>query len=456
MRLACLLLITATLATVESGRPDALKNADLMNPGSGCQRTMTLLATSTPERRNRVRILFYGQSITEQAWWKTVVDELRRRYPHAEIEAANRAIGGFAAQQLERPAEHDLYPWYPDLLIFHVYGANDAYARIIAEVRRRTAAEVLMQTDHVTAWPPTVVDQAKDKGAWWDHMMNTVFLPGIARTHGCGLVDVRGGWIDALRKRSLEPKALLKDGVHLNAEGEALMAELVLRHLVHSPTAPDAAWRGLMHEHPVTDAWRDGRLALALDGNRIEVVPAPGGATVRVLIDGKPPSSWPDAHVITRPSPTQAGFWPALSRVGHERPLLPETWTLRVLSSDDAAKAVRFSVTGAVTGEDGEGSSLERFVSKSGRVVIEPGDWNLAKARSFTGKTVATGFTVTWSALLLGTDTLQPPAAGSAGEPRPIVLAQHLPNGPHRLELIADQPGPCPVRVVRSYQPPGR
>ena len=36
--------------------------------GSGIQRTMTLLATSTPARRNPVRILFYGQSITKQEW----------------------------------------------------------------------------------------------------------------------------------------------------------------------------------------------------------------------------------------------------------------------------------------------------------------------------------------------------------------------------------------------------
>ena len=40
--------------------------------GLGVQRTMTLLATSTPEKRNTVRILFYGQSITEQDWWKKI------------------------------------------------------------------------------------------------------------------------------------------------------------------------------------------------------------------------------------------------------------------------------------------------------------------------------------------------------------------------------------------------
>ena len=36
--------------------------------GKNVQRTMRLLATSTAEKRNTVRILFYGQSITEQKW----------------------------------------------------------------------------------------------------------------------------------------------------------------------------------------------------------------------------------------------------------------------------------------------------------------------------------------------------------------------------------------------------
>src|SRR6058998_2348722 len=82
--------------------------------GVHVQRTMTLLATSTPEHRNHVRILFYGQSITEQQWSKQVAEDLRKRFPNADLEIENRAIGGFASQLLVRPAEHDLYPFYPD------------------------------------------------------------------------------------------------------------------------------------------------------------------------------------------------------------------------------------------------------------------------------------------------------------------------------------------------------
>ena len=106
--------------------------------GLGVQRAMTLLATSTPQRRNHVRVLFYGQSITEQEWSKQVAQGLRKRFPDADLEIENRAIGGFAAQLLIRPAEHDLYPFYPDLVIFHVFGANQQYEQIIKSIRSRT------------------------------------------------------------------------------------------------------------------------------------------------------------------------------------------------------------------------------------------------------------------------------------------------------------------------------
>ena len=87
-----------------------VKLPDSSGWGRNIQRTMRLLATSTPEQRNTVRILFYGQSITEQAWAKLVEDDLRRRFPHANLIGENRALGGFASQMLVKTAETDLYP----------------------------------------------------------------------------------------------------------------------------------------------------------------------------------------------------------------------------------------------------------------------------------------------------------------------------------------------------------
>jgi hypothetical protein len=100
---------------------------DTNKRGHGIQRTTTLLATSTPTKRNTVRILFYGQSITEQNWWQAVADDLRRRFPHANLIIENRALGGHSSQLLVKTAEADLYPFYPDLLIFHVFGSHLDY-----------------------------------------------------------------------------------------------------------------------------------------------------------------------------------------------------------------------------------------------------------------------------------------------------------------------------------------
>ena len=214
---------------------EARQSEPKVEPGQGIQRTMRLLATSTPTKRNHVRILFYGQSITEQSWSKQVADDIRKRFPNADLEIENRAIGGFASQLLWRTAEYDLYPFNPDLMIFHVYGSHIDYETIIRNTRERTTAEILMQTDHVTAWPPANPSEKDDKGLWWTELMNNTYLPDIAKRHGCALVDVRTGWLQHLRENKLEPNALLKDGVHLNDAGCDVMAKLVSDYLVYRP-----------------------------------------------------------------------------------------------------------------------------------------------------------------------------------------------------------------------------
>ena len=129
--------------------PPVSQPKDISGFGTGIQRTMTLLATSTPKKRNTVRVLFYGQSITEQKWSYDVADWLRKTYPNANLIIENRAIGGHSSQLLWRTAEADLYPFQPDLLIFHVYGSHTDYEKLLANVRKRTTAEVLIQTDHI-------------------------------------------------------------------------------------------------------------------------------------------------------------------------------------------------------------------------------------------------------------------------------------------------------------------
>ncbi len=445
--ISAILLFASVASAQPSSYPPVGPPKDEKAMGLGIQRTMTLLAASTPQHRNKVRILFYGQSITEQEWSKLVADDLRRRFPNADLDIQNRAIGGFAAQMLIRPAEHDLYPFYPDLLIFHVYGANQQYEQIIQSVRGRTTAEVLMQLDHVTKWPTPPFDPNADKGMWWDNLMNTKLLPEIAKKYGCGLVDIRGGWLDYLKTNRLEPKALLKDGVHLNAHGNFVMAELIKQYLVYRPDLPSDSWNDLVRTYEVGKdvQWKDGKLRLEFEGNRLDIIAGDAdGRSAQVLIDGRKPSEFPGCYYVPRPSP---GPWSplALVRVDREKPWVLEDWSLKITSVNADSTQWQFEVAGSVTGPDGAGGNATVFTSESGRVKIDP------QAFFRNGK-VPVGYEIKWKVLPMFADVYQSPTAVDPVKDNAVTIAQGLESAKHVLELTAKGDAPA-IRAIRAYRP---
>lgn len=422
-------------------------------PGVGIERTMTLLESSTPQHRNTVRVLFYGQSITMQDWWKVVAAKLRQRYPYADLVIENRALGGFASPLLRRAMVHDIPLFAPDLIVFHDYGGEPEYEEILRWIRSNTTAEMLLQTDHVTWLPnPAGGDSEKELKSYnWHEKHCREWLPEMARKYGLGLVDVREPWKRHLAANRLQPKDLLRDGVHLNAAGDALMAELVLRSFV-----PRSLTSSPVQDQPAV--WRDGRLTLDFEGNRVDLMASRGGrqpyTRARVLIDGKPPSAFPELYAITRPSDGIAVDWPFVIRVDRNAPLLVEDWFLTVTETDAANKVVRFTVRGSQTGADGEGISTQRFVSKSGRVVIDPSDWHLNRATELRKKTTPVGSVCRWRVLPLFTDTYEPPVIGDRTRDYPVTVASGLPNGKHRLELVAETPEAPLLESIRVYRPP--
>ncbi len=429
--------------------------------GAGIQRTMTLLATSTAQRRHPVRILFYGQSITKQEWWQAVADDLRRRFPHAGLTIENRAIGGYSSPYLVRTLPHDVYPLYPDLVILHVYGAEREYEEIIAGIRRHTTAEIAIQSDHVTWLPeegaPGKAEQLERK-AWHDRH-SFEWLPRIAARYGCELIDVRGPWEQYLRENRLRPRDLLGDGEHLNDHGNFLMAELTKRHLRYDPSFPDARWKKLTRSYAVGHDvhWKSGRLTLEFDGNRVDAIAAPGPpGRARLLIDAKLPAELPELYAATRPSDTWCADWPAVNRIAWKTPPLIEDWTLRVVEADEAVTSFRFEVTGSLTGPDGSGTNRERFVSRSGRVVIEPSDWAMKRAYDLRKAPMPRGFEVRWQVRPTFAAAYEPPDTWNPAAEYAVTLAQGLSNALHKLELIA-LGGDVPyLRELRVYRPPVR
>lgn len=441
-----------------------VKLLDTSSWGKNIQRTMRLLADSTAEKPNTVRVLFYGQSITEQKWAKLVEDDLRRRFPHANLVIENRALGGFASQLLVRTAETDLYPFQPDLLIFHVYGAHDKYEDIIRRTRERTCAEILMQTDHVTKVADLTeeTDPAKVpiQSGKWDAFMNHNWLPSLAKKYGAELCDQRAIWKQYLADNALQPKALLKDDVHLNAHGEYLMAQCVnayLRRDEKFDPAPAEQWvRTLVVGKDI--AWKDGKLTVEFEGARVDAVAKTGSASpAAVRIDGRKPSEWPELYgftrAVTKPEGKWPVKWPVIAPISSEKPLLVEDWTLDVRKDAANEKLFTFTLTGSKTGPDGEGRSDAKFVSNSGRVVIAPEDWNVNYAMSLAGiKPVPEQFAVKWKVEPRFVDEFTAPNLQDAAIESVITLASGLPNTKHTLEITG---GPDqPLTAVRIYQPP--
>jgi hypothetical protein len=289
----------------------------------------------------------------------------------------------------------------------------------------------------------------------WTPWMNYVFLPGTAKRYGAGLVDQHSLWKEYLRSHNLAPSALLRDGVHLNERGCQVMAEIVTNYLRHDPQLPDTGWKHLVRTYQVGKElrWAGGKLALEFEGNRVDVVCKEGQAASAVVrIDGQPPSALPGVLTLTRTTSHPGSGWPCILRVSNEKPWQIEQWTLTLTDVPAELKLIRFKVEGSKTGEDGEGITGERFVSKSGRVVIEPADWNFDYTQKVFKRPIPSGFQIRWQVVPNYVDEFVSPGVKDKAIETTVTLAQGFPNGKHRLEITGSPE--TPIAAVRVYRPP--
>ena len=458
----------APASAAQYPKPDPPENVNQL--GASIQRTMTLLATSTPQKHHRVRILFYGQSVTRNPWWQDVAEHLRTTYPHADLEIENRAIGGYGAPVLIHTAEVDLYPFYPDLLIFHVYGGERGeQEELIRRVRQRTTSEVVLWTSHFR-WPRELPrdgspEDPQAQKLYQADETRTQMIRQIAAKLGCELAEVREPMRRYLKAHSLFPKDTLHDSVHPNALGNFLIGSLVKPYLRYDPAFPTDPWKDLVQDVPVDDArvsrGADGSLQLRFDGNRVDVIAKhaahPTLGTARVLVDGKSPSEYPELYYHGRctcaPHDTVR---PAINRIDNQKPLILEKWTAKILACDPEKNVLEYEIIGSATGPDGRGDHLRKFVSNSGRVVIEPRRWMVCWSVNYRKKPLPKDYEVNWEVMPLFVDVYKAPPTPDPAHEYATRLVQGLSNGPHTLRLVPNGDGPVPIEAIRVYRPPLR
>jgi hypothetical protein len=344
-------------------------------------------------------------------------------------------------------------------VILHVISGTEPggeMERLVADIRRRTTSEIMLCSHLLTNWKAGQGDDAKTD----DHKerdKSSAEIAALAAKYDCEFVDIRGEWRRYMDDNNLNSEELMYGGQNnLNTLGNVIMEMIFARHFQHNSGFP-VKLANAVSEQPVKPE-KDGSIKMEFHGNRIDLLPGAVGAgekrgSARILIDGKPPSENSRLYAISVPGKPPVGFWPAIKRVSHEKPLVVEDWTLSVTDSTEHGGEFQFEVVGSVTGPDGSGNNKEKFVSKSGRAIIEPGDWAML---GNLGAILKEGrkIEISWSVLPQFLDVYTAPDIEHPALDHAVTVAQGLENRKHTLEIIPNGDGAVPIEAVRIYRPP--
>ncbi len=440
-------------------------------PDQAIGRSLSIIRSATPEKPQVLKVLFYGQSISTPKWTDQAIATLRARYPNVAFDYRNLALGGWSAVLLEQAVARDVEEVYPDLIVFHVYGDHRAYERIIRTLRSKTAADIIIQTDHVVYPVEPVCDTGLHlrwsppegctghflfKQRSWEEFMSDVWAPALAAKYDLALEPRRQRWNAYLREHNLQIADLLADPPHPNTEGWTLMANLFtswVGELVDHPENNENNTFG--HVQSFTAPVPGEKTRYEFDGNRAELIAAgPLDGKVSLKIDGKDPGEldgcWQTSRVTRLPNVPE---WPALKKIDvrqtyHEA----DVWTLRVRHLDTPQESFDFDLESARTGAEGSGSGSEVFKSLSGNVTIQPGAWNLSYAKKISGKGLEEEQSFQWERRFACVDEPATPLANGSVQQR-HVLVTGLPNTRHVIELTVSSDTPA-ISEFRAYRPP--
>jgi len=437
----------------------------LDSSGKYISRSMNLLQKSTEEKKNTVRVLVYGQSISAQEWWLLVKEDLEKRFPNANLIMENRAIGGFASQMLWKTVKMDVLSFYPDLILFHVYGSHIDYPKVLEGFRGLTAAEVIIQTDHITK-----VNEAIDykqhnvdlKSKEWSNKMCYKYIPDFAKEYKCDMALIRDNWMEYLSKNNYQPAEFLRDGVHLNDAGNKLLSQLLIPYIKYNPKYPTDPYQlDSMLSVPQNVQISGDTLQFEFWGNKVDAIFEDGNHnpadTLAILVDGKRPNEFQSTYVISRPYDSINGKFPwdmgCFYYTTNKKPLLKETWTCTITKINENHDAFEFEISGSKTGWDGKGKSSKKFVSNSQRVIIQPEDWHIKSAHRVTKLFITAGYKFFWDVKSLSVNTLIPQNQSDPSIENRLAMFQGIPNGKHKLVLVKKSSNFPAIKAFRIYQP---
>jgi lysophospholipase L1-like esterase len=213
------------------------------------------------------RVLFYGDSITEQRYYPVAVETyVRTHYPSLHVKFVDSAVGGarvtgnWAVHSEAQSLQRDVYPFHPTVVTI-MLGMNDAmyrpfdqsiydtyvkgYTYIVNQLQKHLPGVkiVLIEPspwDDVTQTPSYFNNPNHLPGGYNDTLLHyCAFVRQLAAEHHFMVVDFNTPIVDLLKQAEQSnpdlAKKLIPGRIHPGASVQLFMAQLLLEAW-HAPT----------------------------------------------------------------------------------------------------------------------------------------------------------------------------------------------------------------------------
>lgn len=216
---------------------------------------------------NGDRVLFYGDSITEQRYYPVAVQTyVRTRFPNLQVKFVDSAVGGarvtgnWTVKSETESLERDVYPFKPNVVTI-MLGMNDAkyrpfdqaifdtyakgYEAIIDALQQHLPGVriILIEPspwDDVTQKPSYLVNPNHVPGGYNDTLVRySAFVRQLGKEHHLMVVDFNTPMVkllqDAMQTNPALAKKIIPGRIHPGASGQLAMAQLLLEAW-HAPS----------------------------------------------------------------------------------------------------------------------------------------------------------------------------------------------------------------------------
>ncbi len=217
--------------------------------------TAATLSGCTGEKmtlRQGDRIIFFGDSITElgvkpNGYVSLIREELAARYPDLGIEVIGAGISGNKVPDLQNRLVRDVLQKKPTGVVIYI-GINDVWHWNLNNLKgttkeqfesglREITARIQYSGSGVILCTPTVIGEKRDSSNAQDPILKeySEISRKISKDLNVQLCDLHRAFVNYLvlhNTGNREKGILTTDGVHLNDEGNKLVAKELLKYFV--------------------------------------------------------------------------------------------------------------------------------------------------------------------------------------------------------------------------------